>query len=133
MEQYTGKRLVYIAGPYTKPDPCMNTYFTIRIATGVWDACKREGIPFVPVVPHLTHFWHTMSPRAYTDWMDLDLSMLERCHVFVKLPGESTGADMEHKHFGARGPRIYPPNALTPEGTIDYIVTRLREMREWSL
>lgn len=48
---------VYIAGPYTKPDPCINTHNAIMVGEQVWSA------GMVPFVPHLTHFWHTIKPH----------------------------------------------------------------------
>jgi hypothetical protein len=90
-------KLVYIAGPYTKPDPCVNTRSAILVGDDLW----REGL--VPFVPHLTHFWHTVSPKPYWDWLAYDLHWLRVCHALLRLPGESNGADkevMEAKRLG---------------------------------
>ena len=93
--------LIYLAGPYTKPDPSINVNHTVRVASMLMDAKVCW-----PVVPHLTHLWHTISPRPYEDWMALDLALLERCDGLVRLPGESPGADRELEHFVGldRGP-----------------------------
>lgn len=80
---------VYVAGPYTKPDPCANTNKAIAIGNELWD----RG--FTPYVPHLTHFWHTVSPRPYEDWLAFDLVWLAECDVLLRFPGESSGADKE--------------------------------------
>jgi len=80
---------VYIAGPYTKPDPCENTYKTIQVANYLLD----RG--FIPFVPHLFHFWHTMSPRPYQDWTKMDFAWLPCCDALLLLPGESPGAQAE--------------------------------------
>jgi len=82
------KPLVYIAGPYTKPDPCENTHKALLAADALLDCCA-------PVVPHLSHFWHTMSPKPYEFWLELDLAYLATCAALLRLPGESAGADAE--------------------------------------
>jgi hypothetical protein len=46
-------------------------------------------------VPHLTHFWHLVSPHEYEFWLKLDLEFLTVCDCLVRLPGESSGADRE--------------------------------------
>lgn len=80
--------LVYVAGPYTTPDPCENTHRAVEVANGISDVCW-------PLVPHLSHFWHTMTPRPYAFWTSLDLVYLERCDAMLRIPGESPGADGE--------------------------------------
>src|SRR4051812_319133 len=80
---------VYIAGPYTKPDPCENTHIALEWANKFWD------LGYVPFVPRLTHFWHTMTPRPYEQWLDYDNQFLAVCHVVFRFPGESSGADKE--------------------------------------
>lgn len=48
---------VYVAGPYTKPDPRINTHNAIKAAAELMDA------GYAPYVPHLNHLWHTVAPR----------------------------------------------------------------------
>ena len=55
-KRQTGK-LIYIAGPYTYPDPVRNTHRVIKIADDLID----NG--FVPYIPHLTLLWHIVSPN----------------------------------------------------------------------
>ena len=43
---------VYIAGPYTKPDPAVNT----RVAMLVWNKLWKLG--YIPTVPHWSMFQH---------------------------------------------------------------------------
>lgn len=81
-------KLVYIAGPYSKPDPCENTHAAIEAANRITDVCA-------PLIPHLSHFWHTMTPKPYKFWLALDLQYLARCDALLRLPGESAGADAE--------------------------------------
>lgn len=80
---------VYVAGPYTKGDPCVNTKAAIDVGNELLD----EG--HEPFVPHLSHFWHTVSPRPYEDWLRLDLAFVKVCQAVIRLPGESKGADRE--------------------------------------
>jgi hypothetical protein len=80
--------LVYIAGPYSSPDPCENTHRAIEVANRLADVCA-------PLVPHLSHFWHTMTPRPYPFWLALDLEYLARCDALLRIPGVSPGADAE--------------------------------------
>ncbi len=95
------KPKVYVAGPYTKPDPCINTHNAIQAGEALWAA----GL--VPFVPHLTHFWHTMAPHPYQDWLEYDIEWLLMCDVVLRLPGESSGADVEVKIAQERGIPVF--------------------------
>ena len=81
--------LIYIAAPYTVPDPVENTHVACRIA----DALLEAG--FTPVVPHLTMFWHLISPKPYGIWLAYDQELLRRCDVLLRIPGFSKGATQE--------------------------------------
>jgi hypothetical protein len=93
--------LVYVAGPYTRPDPCVNTHAALKAADRLWE------LGCTPYVPHLTHFWHTMSPRAYEEWMSQHLHFLPRCEALLRLPGESPGADREVARAKELGIPVY--------------------------
>lgn len=82
--------LVYLAGPYTKPDPCENTHNVIHAANYLADT----GL-VVPIVPHLSHLWHTVTPKPYKFWTEYDKHLLRACDAFYRIPGESPGADDE--------------------------------------
>jgi hypothetical protein len=61
-----------------------------------------------PFVPHLFHYWDTISPHdddAY--WLDMDLVWLECCHVFLRLSGGSLGAGKEERWATERGIPVY--------------------------
>lgn len=88
---------VYIAGPYTRPDPCANT----NAACKVWDQLWEAG--YAPFCPHWSHFQHTMMPRPYADWLAYDIEWLKACDVLLRLPGESSGADKEVEFANAHG------------------------------
>lgn len=82
-------KTVYVAGPYTKPDPCANTHRAAAIAGELIE----HG--FIPFIPHLTHFWHTMHPRPYEFWLDYEMVWLRKCDCVLRFDGESSGADKE--------------------------------------
>lgn len=83
------KPLVYIAGPYAKPDPVLNTREACLVADRVVD------LGAAVIVPHLSLLWHAISPQPVDTWYARDLDVLRHCHALVRIPGESTGADDE--------------------------------------
>ena len=80
---------VYVAGPYAKPDPVINT----RNAILAGEEIIKLG--YLPFVPHLTHLWHLVEPHEPDFWYSYDLEWLECCDILLRLPGESWGADRE--------------------------------------
>src|SRR5438067_2140617 len=87
---YENRPLVYLAGPYSHPDPVKNTNEVIQVAGELVD----EGL-VTPFVPHLTLLWHLVDPRPLEFWYEYDVATLARCDAVFRLPGESTGADRE--------------------------------------
>lgn len=92
---------IYVAGPYTKGDTCVNTHSAIAAGNVLLD----NG--FAPFVPHLSHFWHTVTPRPYEDWMGLDLAWVKVADAVLRLPGESSGADREVACAEANGVSVF--------------------------
>jgi hypothetical protein len=90
---YESKFLVYVAGPYTSPDPAENT------SNAIWKANEiQDTFPEVLcLVPHLTHFWHFLSPKPWEHWIAYDLEVLSRCDALFRMEGESKGADIEEE------------------------------------
>lgn len=86
---YHLRKKVYVAGPYTKPDPAQNVNNAISVANEL----IQYGL--VPFVPHLFHTWHMISPKPYGVWTDMDMVWLVNCHAVYRMPGESPGADAE--------------------------------------
>ncbi len=80
---------VYIAAPYTKGDVEQN----VKTAIACADALCELG--FDPYIPHLSHFWHLVSPKPVSFWYNYDLNWLELCDALLRLPGESLGAEAE--------------------------------------
>ena len=103
---------VYIAGPITKGDLCHN----VNQATAAFIALATAG--FAPMCPHWSVYskpaaesespWGGTTGRvwceataagndvmAYADWLGIGLAWVKRSDALLRLPGESTGADME--------------------------------------
>jgi hypothetical protein len=97
---------VYIAGPYSKGDVMLN----IREAIFAADWVIAAGN--IPFLPHLTGFWHVISPKPYEKWLELDMAWLRQCDCVIRLPGESSGADGEVAEAKALGLPIF---ASVPE------------------
>lgn len=83
--------LVYVAGPYTNPDPIRNTHDAVQYAEQI----ISSGVA-VPMVPHITMLWHAIAPHDDVEhWYALDLAHLKRCDAVFRFPGASSGADKE--------------------------------------
>ena len=81
---------VYVAAPYTYPDPAVNVGNACEAAEEIM---SRTG--WLPFVPHLFHLWHLIIPHPYEFWMNMDENWMQACHALVRLPGESEGADVD--------------------------------------
>lgn len=92
---------IYVAGPYSKPDPEANT---LR-AMAVWD--ELWGAGYAPFCPHWSHFQHQRFPRSYEDWMAADQVWLDVCDAVLRLPGESAGADREVERASGLGIPVF--------------------------
>jgi nucleoside 2-deoxyribosyltransferase len=99
---FVERPLVYLAGPYTSPDPVANTHATIRMATQL---CHAGDV--TPVVPHLTMLWHAIEPQHIEFWYAYDLALLARCDAVLRLAGASTGADREVAFANERGIPVF--------------------------
>lgn len=85
------KLWIYIAGPYTNGDVGEN----VRQAVLAGMRLREFDEKIVPVIPHLFHLAHLISPRDHAFWMAWDLDLLVRCDALYRLPGVSPGADKE--------------------------------------
>jgi hypothetical protein len=106
----TSVQHLYLAGPYTTHDPVINTHAVIQVATILFD--RRL---YVPHLPHLTLFWHMVTPRPIEFWYELDKHYLSRCDAFCRLPGDSTGADGEQDEANRLGLDWVPFMSLPAE------------------
>jgi hypothetical protein len=48
-----------------------------------------------PVVPHLTGFWHVITPKPYEEWLEYDLGFVDASDAIFRMDNESSGADGE--------------------------------------
>jgi Domain of unknown function (DUF4406) len=106
-DEFTRRPLVYVAGPYTNPDPVENTNRTIHAV----DALIERGL-VTPVSPHLTLLWHLVKPRPLDFWYAYDLATLARCDAVYRLPGPSTGADREVEFAKANNIPVFEDEML---------------------
>jgi len=93
--------IVYVSSPYTNGDTGEN----VRRACLTGDALLEMG--HIPLIPHLTHFWHFISPKSWDDWMKIDLALLARVDCVLRLDGESKGGDLEVKVARKLGIPVY--------------------------
>jgi nucleoside 2-deoxyribosyltransferase len=99
-QTFTGMK-VYVAGPYTHPDPVVNT----RNAILAGDELAQCG--HIPWIPHLNIQWHMVCPHEPDFWYQYDLFWLDSCDAVLRLSGESTGADREVAFAKAKGIPVF--------------------------
>jgi hypothetical protein len=107
-----GRPVVYIASPYSKGDPAINTHFQCEI----WNRLVDDGVVW-PVAPLWSHFQHTLYPRKYEDWVAYDMALIPRYDACLRLKAEysrmeyteerSTGADNEVAEFKRLGKPVF--------------------------
>lgn len=94
------KKLIYIAAPYTS-NPEENVKKALEAADIVFEC------GYIPYVPHLSHHWHSLSPKSYEQWMEMGQAVVERCDGVLRLPGRSPGADREVHYAILLGKPVY--------------------------
>lgn len=80
---------IYVAGPYSGGDSCINTHNAIKVGNTLW------MLGYAPFIPHLTHFWHTITPKTQEEWMEYDKCFLGACDAVFRITGHSPGSDAE--------------------------------------
>jgi hypothetical protein len=117
------RKRVYIAGPISKGDLAAN----IRRAETAFFALLRAG--FAPLCPHWSVYstgpirgrtgatdpgciYAVASAQGgdncdHADWLRADLPWVEVADAVLRLPGESSGADVEVRHAERRGIPVY--------------------------
>lgn len=96
-----GRRRVYVAGPYSIGDTMTN----VKNACAAMD--MLISAKFIVFNPLLTHFQHTLYPQPYEVWLEQDMEWLRLCHLFLRLPGESHGAELEEAEAKSLGIPVY--------------------------
>ena len=92
---------VYIAGPYTNPDPVRNAHDAVLSAEEVYKAGHT------PFIPHLVLMWDFLTSKTNEAWFLYCLKWLEVCEALIRLPGESSGADREVAFAKRKGIPVY--------------------------
>lgn len=100
------KPLIYVASPYTKGDPTINTNFQCRI----FDQLLTDGI-VIPFVPLWSHFQHCILPRHYQDWIDYDLDFIRGANFAACLRLNADG--------GSALPDYYVTESSGADGEVD--------------
>lgn len=109
--------LVYLAGPISKGDLVHN----ISQADGAFFALLKAGVP--AICPHWSCFAGSVYRSTYeavcgcahvlpeqtthAEWYGMDLAIVRRCDAVLRLPGESTGADLETAEAQQRGIPVF--------------------------
>ena len=102
------KPIVYVAGPYRKPDPVQNTRRAVEVGTQL-----REDIGVVDLVPHLSLLEDAMFPKPPEYWLAVTMDRLRVCDAVFRIPGESQGSDAEEAEAIRLGiPVFYQRDAL---------------------
>lgn len=122
---FLGRPTVFIASPYTRGDPAINTHFQCK----VFDRLLSDK-RVLPVAPLWTHFQHILFPRPYQDWIDYDQEMLRLYDSCLRLDAELTeppyiqreslGADAEVEAFRKFGKPVF----FSIEGLYEWVATR---------
>lgn len=82
-------QLIYLAGPMSKGPQFSNMREAMRNGTLLLDAGHAV------IVPQLSFLWDLVFPNAYEKWLTMDMEIIQRCDLIIRLPGESAGADRE--------------------------------------
>jgi len=81
--------IIYVSAPYSLGDVVSN----VRFACEIGDKILAKG--HIPFIPHLSHFWHFLSPKSYDEWLRIDRAFIPRCDALLRVNGVSKGADIE--------------------------------------
>lgn len=117
------RKRVYIAGPISKGDLAHN----VNRATAAFVKLAKEGL--APWCPHWSVFSEGCDPTvplsdgrqsvvafgtavgapgmSHADWLGIDLAWVGVADAVLRLPGESTGADMETAYARERGIPVF--------------------------
>ena len=110
------KKLIYVAGPYTNPDPVINTRRSIELGMRLHDSGA------IAIVPHITMFVYFLFPRPLEFWYEYGMGILEHCDYVYRFSGKSTGADAEVARAADLGiPVYFEDDGVTPESLCEVL------------
>ena len=84
------KPLIYVAGPYRKPCPVVNTHKAIRTAQRI-----RDELQVAVLIPHLSFAEDMVQPREPEYWLAVTMDQLRCCDAVFRIAGGSEGSDAE--------------------------------------
>ena len=116
---------VYIAGPYTHPDPVVNT----RLAVEAAERLMSLDPTITPYVPHLSMLWHLIVPHDIHWWYVFDLRWVDVCDCVLRLPGESSGAAAECAYAREKGIPVFVDGPTLLINAYDAIVALAERKR----
>ena len=90
--------IVFVGGPYSQPDPCINVNATAKLLDRLW----FDGLVF-PVCPMIeSHMQHLLIPRPYEAWLLRCMRFIRFVDAGIFRPGVSSGKAREQGLFKAR-------------------------------
>lgn len=102
------KEMIYIAGPYSSPDPQI-VEENVKKAIGIGLAIFKKGhIPFIPHLNYLADIYAKEQgiPMTYDDFMNWDDPFRAMCDSLYYID-MSYGTDIEREKSWDEGKRIY--------------------------
>lgn len=93
---------IYVSGPLTSSgDPQENMMKAVDLG--------RELIllGFAPFIPHLTLVVDPHAEIAHNIWMEVDLPWVRKANAVFRMPGKSSGADLEVNEAITRGIPVF--------------------------
>jgi hypothetical protein len=89
--------VVYISSPYSIGDKQENVKRQMYYSNLLIDA------GMCPITPLLNHYQNELYPQEYDKWLSIDIELVRRADVVLRLSGESYGADAEEVEASANG------------------------------
>lgn len=110
-DRFPRERVIYLSGPYTKPDPTKNMNTAAKITLTL------EAKGWLVIVPHMNLVRDLITPMPYDYWIDLDLKLLSLCGAWTRFDpsGESPGSELEKAHAEDLGLVIYNDHSEVPD------------------
>lgn len=87
-----GKKFVYIASKYTADT---EEERLVNVITQIEAGEKISIIGAIPRIPLLSHYWNEVYHHDWEFWISICKEEVLRCDALIRLPGKSSGADIE--------------------------------------
>jgi len=96
------KPLIYLIGPYRRPEPVANVNRAVRIGQQI-----RDTLDVAVIIPHWSMLEHLICPRDDQYWLDTTMDLLRHCDAAYRLDGFSLGGDAEEEECGRLGLQVF--------------------------